>query len=200
MIFWLGGSPCAGKSTIARTLADRYGLAVFHCDDTFDRHLRLATTTDQPTLARLRTKTADEVWLEPVRAQVEQEIAIYREQWPLLLDEIAAPTRPLIVEGAALLPDLVAPLLADRHHAIWVVPDADFQREHYSRRPWTADVLAACSDPAQGYAHWMQRDITFARWVRARVQAHGLASLVVDGRHTLNENAAAVAKHFVLSG
>jgi replication-associated recombination protein RarA len=33
-VLWLGGSPCAGKTTIARMLAEKYGLRLYH----FDRH------------------------------------------------------------------------------------------------------------------------------------------------------------------
>ena len=35
-VYWIGGSGCAGKSTIAKKLAAQYHLAIYHCDD----HLR----------------------------------------------------------------------------------------------------------------------------------------------------------------
>ncbi|MFN2225098.1 MAG: hypothetical protein ACK2UY_02305 [Anaerolineae bacterium] len=45
----------------------------------------------------------------------------------------------------------------------------------------------------------MDRDVAFAAWVASRVQALGLALLVVDGQRTVAESAAVVARHFGLS-
>ena len=33
-VYWIGGSGCAGKSTVTEILAERYGLATYHQDDT----------------------------------------------------------------------------------------------------------------------------------------------------------------------
>ena len=33
MIYYLAGSPCCGKSTLARALSQRYGLTHVRCDD-----------------------------------------------------------------------------------------------------------------------------------------------------------------------
>jgi shikimate kinase len=35
-VLWLGGPPCAGKSSVARLLAERFALDVVHVDDTID--------------------------------------------------------------------------------------------------------------------------------------------------------------------
>lgn len=32
-IYWIGGSPCSGKSTIAEILAEKHDFTVFKCDD-----------------------------------------------------------------------------------------------------------------------------------------------------------------------
>jgi len=32
-VYWLGGAPCAGKSTVAGILADQFRLAIYHTDD-----------------------------------------------------------------------------------------------------------------------------------------------------------------------
>src|SRR4051794_31012591 len=41
-VFWLGGSSCAGKTSIARLLAAAHGLLVYSCDDAFEAHRRRA--------------------------------------------------------------------------------------------------------------------------------------------------------------
>ena len=107
--------------------------------------------------------------------------------------------RPLLVEGTALLPGQVAGVLAERSRAMWVIPTADFQTVHYARRDWVPGVLEQCDDPAAAFRNWMARDAGFARWLTAEVNALGLELLRVDGKQTIEENAAAVASHFKLS-
>jgi broad-specificity NMP kinase len=37
-VFWLGGSPCAGKSSISERLASDFGLDIYHVDEAFEIH------------------------------------------------------------------------------------------------------------------------------------------------------------------
>lgn len=197
--YWLGGSPCAGKSTVAEMLAHAYDWHYINCDSRFGEHQRRSDPHRQPTLHRLATLTSDEIWLTPVADQVARVIAIYREEFPLLLADLAAaPTdRPILLEGAALLPELVAPRAAVGH-AAWLVPTAAFQQYHYAQRPWIRDVLKECSDPAQAFANWMQRDERFAHYVATTAQQHGLPLLEVDGTQTVDQNATWVATQWGL--
>jgi adenylate kinase family enzyme len=38
-IYWIGGSACAGKSTLARQLAEKYKLALYACDEHYEDQL-----------------------------------------------------------------------------------------------------------------------------------------------------------------
>ncbi len=194
-IYWLGGSPCSGKSTIAELLAKRYNLHYFNCDATFERHLQASDPAAQPTLHRLRTMNSDAIWLAPVAEQVARVIAIYREEFPLLLADLAVLPidRPILAEGAALMPELVMQTLAWTKRSAWVVPTPAFQQTQYAQRPWVADVLKDCRDPEQAFANWMARDAAFADYVATTARAQGLPLLLVDGVQTIAENVAWVA-------
>lgn len=196
-IYWLGGSPCSGKSMIAERLAEQYNLTYFNCDARFTDHLAMSNPRHQPTLHRLRTMTSDEIWLAPVAQQVERVIAIYREEFPLLLADLhALPTeRPILAEGAALMPELILQARAKGNRAAWVVPTPAFQRHYYAQRPWVADVLKECRDPQQAFANWMARDEAFAAYITQTATAAGLPLRQVDGSRTIDENAAWVATH-----
>ena len=200
-IYWLGGSPCSGKSTIAERLTLQYNLTYFRCDDSLTAHIASSDPRHQPTLARLRTMTSDEIWLEPVAAQVERVIAIYREEFSLLLAELQAlhTGRPILAEGAALMPELVRQDPTWAAHAVWMVPTPAFQREHYRQRPWVAGVLQDCSDPVQAFANWMARDEAFATYVTKTATAAGLPLLQVDGSRTIDDNAIWVATQLGLA-
>ena len=138
--------------------------------------------------------------MRPPDGLVRDVIACYREHFTLILEDVLSmpKDRPLLVEGTALLPRQVAGLLPDRNRAMWIIPTADFQREHYSKREWVAGILEQCDDPEAAFRNWMARDAEFARWVAAEASALGLGLLRVGGRRTVDENATAVAAYFQL--
>ncbi|MCC6617376.1 MAG: hypothetical protein IT320_28135 [Anaerolineae bacterium] len=198
-VYWLGGSPCSGKSSIAHRLARDYGLSLYLCDDVMGRHIAQATAEREPTMARLQGMTPDEIWLEPVEDQVRRVQRFYREEFSMILADIASLPRPLLVEGAAAMPELIVPLLNDVAEAIWLVPTPEFQRRHYSRRPWVEEIIGATSDPAQAWENWMARDAAFADRMAAQAATMQLTCLRVDGQHDLDAMTAQVARHFGLS-
>jgi 2-phosphoglycerate kinase len=131
-VFWIGGSPCSGKSSIAEMLASRYGLAAYRCDDAFFEHAKRVDPITQPMFHRIANMTWNEIWMRPVDVQIAEEMTCYREEFEMIVADLLAypKSRPVIAEGAALLPDCVSDLLPDRRRAMWVVPTEAFQRAH----------------------------------------------------------------------
>jgi hypothetical protein len=199
-IYWIGGSPCSGKSSIADSLAQSYRLPVYRGDDAFFEHEKIITQDKQPVFHKLTHLSSDELWMRPVDQQIAEEIALYREEFPLILQDLLTlpATHPIIAEGAALLPEQVCQLLSDPRRAIWIVPTAEFQQHHYPRRDWTHDIVAACTDPEQAFQNWMQRDIGFATFIASQATEQGMRVLLVDGKRSLAENIASVEQHFQL--
>ena len=182
-VFWIGGSPCAGKSTIAARLASAYGFALYRCDEALDAQLRRVSALSHPMMHKLTNSSWNDLWTRPVEVQIREELAFYREEFPLILDDLRAypDETPLIVEGTALLPELVAPLLVAPQQVVWLVPTATFQREHYARRPWIHAILRQCDDPAQAFENWMRRDSGFADEVERQARERQLRALRIDG-------------------
>jgi hypothetical protein len=199
-VYWIGGSPCSGKSSIAEALADAYDLQLYKADDAYVRHAQVVTHERQPTFYRLVHFSPEELWMRPVEEQVADARQLYLEEFPMIVDDLLAlPTsRPILAEGAALLPECVAPLLLEPHSAIWIVPTPEFQVEHYARRAWAQEVVRTCSSPQQAFQNWMQRDIWFATHVEQAARDLIMRTIVVDGTCSLIENRALVEHHFQL--
>ncbi|MBN1964297.1 MAG: hypothetical protein JW910_06600 [Anaerolineae bacterium] len=199
-VYWLGGSPCSGKSSIADLLAAEYGLRVYRCDDCLNVHMEQATPDAQPEMYAVARRAGDDLWLRPVAELLASEVRFYAEEFPLHVAALQALPRdvPVLAEGAALLPELVTPLLADPRRALWVVPTPEFQHHHYAQRPWIQGYLQACSDPDRAFAHWMGRDAGFAQHAAEGARARGFPVITVDGSRSIAENAAAVAAHWGL--
>jgi hypothetical protein len=199
-VFWIGGSPCSGKTSIAEALAEAYTLQLYHADQAYFRHANVVTPERLPIFHKLVHLSADELWMRSVEEQVAEEVMLYQEEFPLILDDLLAlpATRPILAEGAALLPESVVPFLRAAHHAIWIVPTPTFQVTHYAQRTWAQEVVAPCADPRQAFENWMQRDIRFAEHVKHSARRVNMRTLVVDGGCSLGETTAIVERHFQL--
>jgi hypothetical protein len=200
-IYWIGGSPCAGKSSIADALIKKHGCVLYRCDEAYYKHCELVTAEQQPAFHRLIHLSSEELWMRPVSQQVAEEIALYHEEFALILDDLSAypPTQPVLVEGVALLPACVSPLLAHPGRAIWIVPTGEFQMRHYRQRTWAKDVVKACCNPELAFLNWMQRDIAFADHVKQEATQQALPLLVVDGQRSLEENIVWAEQHLDFS-
>jgi 2-phosphoglycerate kinase len=200
-VFWLGGSPCSGKSSISEIISSRFGLDVYRVDEVFESHAQRFDPLRHPALTKWSKSSWNQRWMQPVESLVQDVIACYREHFTLVLEDILSlPKRKsLLVEGTALLPAQVASVVSRPSHAIWLTPTADFQMAHYSKRDWVRGVLAQCNEPELAFHNWMERDIRFAQWIDAEANATHLSLLRVDGNRTIEQNAEAVARHFQLS-
>lgn len=192
-VFFLGGSPCAGKSSTAEILKKRFGFHYVRLDDRLGAHLAAASHTLQPTLARIAAASCEELWLIPPRSQTRRTICAYEEEFPLHLREIEGLPRPLLLEGAAILPYLIAAQSIPPQRAVFLIPTGAFQRFYYSRRLWIHDVVKDCADPAQAFENWMHRDELFARWLRWQAMNHRYPVILVDGSRDVDLIAGQVA-------
>jgi 2-phosphoglycerate kinase len=201
-VYWIGGSPCSGKSSIVDLLAKKNSstnsVSVYHCDDYFDEHLQLTTPEKQPSFYRVRGMSWDDLWMRPVPEQIEHELAIYREQfWMIVADLLRMPDdKPILVEGAALLPELVTKVVVQPNRAFFVVPTPEFQWRTYEKRPWIHHILDQCRDPEQAFQNWMERDVGYGEYVAKTAVSLDYSVIHVDGSRTIAENAAQVAQHF----
>ncbi|WP_238323037.1 hypothetical protein [Gorillibacterium massiliense] len=199
-IYWIGGSPCSGKSSIAEKLASEYDLTYYRCDDAMDRHFARCRPDRHPVMHKLKSMNSGQLFSRPVQEQVEDELAFYREEFAMILEDIRElpAGRPVLAEGAALLPEKVCAVLEAPHLGVWIVPEKEFQLAQYSQRSWVGDVLKDCRDPEEAFANWMERDIRFAKIVAGQAAAYSFKLITVDGSSDLTANIATVKEHFRL--
>ena len=57
--YYIGGSPCSGKSTIAEALSEKYNLHYFKVDDYLDRYMKLGATNKNEICKKLGEKGVD---------------------------------------------------------------------------------------------------------------------------------------------
>jgi dephospho-CoA kinase len=183
---WIGGSPCAGKSTVAALLAEP-GEAVYSCDDAFAAHAAAVDASRGPTLRKVTNRSAARRLAQPVDVQVADVLRAYREEFPLITADLLGRQGRVLAEGAALLPELLAGSSVPADRAVWLVPTVEFQLEHYRRRPWARELVRRTQDPEESFRRWMARDARFAALVAGQARALGYPVVRVDGRESISD-------------
>lgn len=196
-IYYIGGSPCSGKSTVAEALAQQYGLTYFKADDYLEDFTARGAAAGLPVCQRILRMSADETWLRPPHVQCQEEFDFYAEVAPFVAEKLAELHVPrVIAEGAAFLPRLMKAAV----HYIAITPSRGFQISRYSQRPWVPHVLQDCSDKELAFANWMERDALFAEEIRRQCKQLGLPHLLTDGSIPPEERLRQVAARFRLDG
>ena len=192
MLYMIGGSPCSGKSTIASLLARQYQLLHIKLDDLVEEMMSQASADSQPICLLRQDRNPEEM--------ADEEWRFYEEIFPYVKSYlIKNQNRPLLVEGAGLLPHLVKELECQASSYLCLTPTADFQKKHYIQREWVPYILEGTTNPEQAFKNWMQRDILFAQMVRKEAVLLGYPSLITDGSQSENQTAEEVARLLKLS-
>jgi 2-phosphoglycerate kinase len=107
-VYWLGGSPCAGKSSISEILAERFNLEIYPVDTAINVHFQRINPHQHPNLCHWQAMSWEERWMLPQAELLSEVIACYSEHFSLVFDDVMdfASKRRLLVEGSALLVSL----------------------------------------------------------------------------------------------
>lgn len=197
---WIGGGQWAGKSTVARLLAVRYGLTAYHYDyhdarghndRRIARRIRLGQPVDGP--------DAEETWVKTSPEKMAAEtLAGFPTRFEWALDDLRALVsgRPIIAEGWGLRPELVAPLVGSPRQMAVMVPTDAF-REHQARVMTRAAGLGhKVSDPARAQQNRLARDRLVAADAVDSARRLGIRVIEIDGTQDAEAIAALLADHF----
>jgi 2-phosphoglycerate kinase len=196
----LGGSPCSGKSTIAQSIADRFGFQYYKADDHDHDYMLRCDPDRQPVMLKYSQMNWSEIWMQSVETLVNDEFAYYRENFPLILEDLQKMdgSKPILLEGVAFLPELVAGYALNKKRVLYLVPTRKFQITHYSQRPWIKKIFESCDDPDLAFSNWMTRDEHFGREVLSQTRKYNFRSIEVDGFLSILEQIVQVCKYFGL--
>jgi 2-phosphoglycerate kinase len=189
-IYWIGGGSGAGKSTIARRIADEHGLRLYSTDDVMADHARRSSADDCPSLHQFMAMDLDERWVQRTPQIMLETFPWFRgEAFNFIVEDLLRLPREqgVIVEGFRLLPPFVKILLSEGNHAVWLLPTPDFRRTVLDSRGGSAwSFLARTRDPERALQNLLERDRMFTDVLRE--QTARLALPVFDVDSTTSED------------
>ena len=181
---WIAGGSGAGKSTLARRLAARHDAALYDTDAVMRDHASRCAPDQCPRLSAFMRMSLDERWVRRTPQEMLDTFHWFAgEGFDLILSDVLTfpRDRPVIAEGFRLLPRLVAPLLTDSRHAVWMLPSPAFRRSAFDMRGTTWDMPRRTSNPAAALANLLARDGLFTDRLRQEVATLALHMVDVDG-------------------
>lgn len=188
---WITGGQWAGKSTVARLLADRYAITAYH----YDYHDSRAHN-DRRTAQRIHLGQPPEgPALEQMAADT---LAGFSDRFAWVLDDLRALVsgRPILAEGWGLRPDLVAPLLDSPRRMVVLVPTDEFRQHQVRTLPRAGRLSHEVSDPERAQRNRIDRDRILAQDAVRAAGQFGIRVIEVDGSQTAENVADLVAEHF----
>ncbi|WP_433431913.1 hypothetical protein [Nonomuraea sp. CA-141351] len=197
---WIGGGQWAGKSTVARLLATRYGLTAYHYDyhdarAHNDRRIARRARLGEP----ISDPDPDTVWVNTSPQEMADEIlAGFPTRFEWTLDDLRALVsgRPIIAEGWGLRPELVAPIIDSPRRMIVMLPSEEFRRRQLRELPRAATIDHPVSDPDRAQRNRLARDRLVADEAARSARRLGIRVLEVDGSDDAEAVADIVADHF----
>ncbi|NES14164.1 MULTISPECIES: hypothetical protein [Micromonospora] len=197
---WIGGAQWAGKTTLAVTLALRYGLTAY----LYDRH-DARGHDDRRVADRVRRgeppggPDAEATWVatDPDRMAAET-LAGFPRRFEWVLDDLSAlvTARRVIVEGWGLRPELVAPLVGSTRQMVVLVPTPEFRAYQMGRLARATARHPGVSDPQRAWRNRIARDELVAADAVAHARELGIRVIEVDGSRDAEAVAGLVAEHF----
>ena len=198
-IYFIGGSPCSGKSTVTEILAKKYHLYYFKADDFLEEYIKKGASLGYEICKKQEVMAPEEIWMREPQLQCDEEVMFYEETFGFAMADLERiQAKEIITEGAAYLPKLMKQAGIAKERYIAITPSKEFQLYHYAKREWVPYVLEGCSDKDAAFSNWMNRDILFAQEVRRQCNDEQYVSIINDGSTDIEGLVKKVASHFEL--
>ncbi|MFI8192346.1 hypothetical protein ACIF8T_26775 [Streptomyces sp. NPDC085946] len=199
---WIAGGTGAGKSTLTRSPADRYDVAVHQGDRAEHDWLERCTAQRHPRLAGMRGPPPGALWRDRTPDQVFRALpSLYGEMVGFVVDDLLALSgeRVLLVDYFGIPPGHLAPLLRRPDQAVFLLPTPEFRETALASRyadPARARAAWGSEDGASAFAGRLARDALRDEEVRRQAPLHGLDTIVIDGTVPVSDLADRMAVRF----
>ncbi len=151
-VYFLCGTACGGKTTMARALAQKYGFTCYNDDTNYDEHAKsIADPYYQPATTRTFDNWADYF----MRPYLEYHQALQdglAEQCPMILIDLIklSADKPVVVDMH--MPPSVAMSIAEPNRIAYLIASPQLVLEDYYDRDGHRDILACIKGLPEGDA------------------------------------------------
>ena len=198
-VYWIGGGPTAGKTTVSNLIAASRNVEVFHTDDAIIRGVffALADPDRHPRTVEFRShvqaKGMKAVLDEFASLPIDDSVRGIRDFAPEVIDltrealKSRPSHRPIIVESAHVYPEFMGEVV-DRDQVCYLVASDETILSHYHKRV----------EAAQRSENYERSIVARGQYLRETVIEHGFKVLMIDEFRSPDAVAERVIEHFGL--
>ena len=200
LFYWLGGSTCAGKTTISNALSVKYGVTVYHCDEYLVKHIEKSNAQKHPNLNNIAKTSWNDILSMNVEEYIKWTTGSFREEFDMILEDLyqLPDDKPILVEGINLLPKLINEEIANINHAVWLVADEPFYIKHQMNRKELFERVNECSNQEQALQNYMSNDLAFGKYILNETKKLGLNVIKTNNESDIKKNIKLISRHFGL--
>ena len=175
----IGGPSHAGKSTLAQHLSKSLGWPVIATDH-LARHPGRPWKTPPE---RVPQHVAEHYLSLSVDELLADVLRHYQSLWPTVSDLVAHRKTNLIMEGSALWPEWVGPVLSDNVAALWLTASDDFLKQRIYQ---ASEYDKTVGEPKEMIHRFAERTLSYNQQMMTVLHRLGLPSVNVE-RFSLKE-------------
>ena len=200
LIYWLGGSTCAGKTTISNVLSENYGFTVYHCDEYLVKHIEKSNTQEHPNLNKIAKTSWNDILSMNIEEYLEWTTGSFHEEFDMILEDLyqLPNDKPILIEGINLLPKLIKEEIVNINHAVWLVADASFYIKHQMNRKELFERIKECSNQEQALQNYISNDLAFGKYILSETKKLGLNVLETTHESDIKKNIELISRCFSL--
>lgn len=133
-VYFICGTACAGKTTMAKMLAEKHGFYLYDMDKEYSAHRAIAEEAYQPDTC-YHGKNFHEQWLRPIEEQARWNMNTLKEQTEMVfVDLFKLSENQIVIADVLYSPDYIQELI-DYHHLVFLTVDKSMIRSTYFNRP-----------------------------------------------------------------
>ena len=201
LFYWLGGSTCAGKTTISNALSVKYGFTVYHCDEYLVKHIEKSNTQEHPNLNKIAKTSWNDILSMNIEEYLNWTTGSFREEFDMILEDLyqLPDDKPVLVEGINLLPNIIKEEIVNINHAVWLVADESFYIKHQMNRKELFERIKQCSNQEQALQNYMSNDLAFGKYILNETKRLGLNVIKTDNESDIKKNIELISRYFSLA-
>lgn len=153
-VYFITGTPCGGKTTISRELANRHNLVVYDIDEMFEYHKRISSPDSQPSMNQ-SFKDADEFFGRTIEEYKKWLIDNTREQLDFVLLDLIRLSQNQIVLCDCHLTVEEAAKFTEPSRVVFLIKEPSNLVDDYCNRPdhqGFRDFINSASDTSKAKA------------------------------------------------
>ncbi len=202
IVYYIGGSPCSYKTTVANKLAEQYNIKIYNADNHIERYLDIGARKRNKVLKKMRRVSVFEQWFLDLELQLKNEIELYNFSGKIIKADLKRfyKGKDVIVEGSPIIPKFIYKRGIDTDKYVILVSSKSFQRAIFEQRDYIDRYLNLTKDKSLAFENWLTRDEMISNYYREEGEKHGHKCIEINKDTKLEDVCNEVKEHFGLKG